>query len=83
MERHLEVEKYQMRVHEQGYTQSDTEEFDRKAHAKLIYVPSSDIWAYYRDQHNVVQHHQGGGSDTIKTKEHLNTNKLHCGTEKA
>ena len=34
VERHFEDETYQMCMHEQGYTQSDVEEFDRKANEK-------------------------------------------------
>ena len=35
-----------------------------------IYVASSKEQAYYGDQHKVLQPYQGGGSDTVKTKEH-------------
>ena len=42
------------RIHEQGYTQSDTEEFDRTANDNKKYVASSTERAYYRDQYKVV-----------------------------
>ena len=43
----VEDENYQLRMHEQGYTQSDMEEFDRIANAKLIDVASSGEQAYH------------------------------------
>ena len=70
MDRYLEDEQYQVRVHEQGYTQYDMEECDSIAHEKWIYVASSDERACYRGQYKVVQPYQGGGSDTMKTEEH-------------
>ena len=71
LERHLEDEEYQMRMHEQGYTQSDMEEFERIAIDKRDYVASSTERACHRDQYKVVQPNQGGGSDTAKTEEHF------------
>ena len=70
MERYLEDEQYQMRTHEQGYTQSDMEEFDRTANEKKkrIYVASSTERAYCRGEYKVVQPSQGGGSNTVKTE---------------
>ena len=41
---------YQMHMHEQGYTQSDMEEFDRVAHENSFHVTSSDEPASCRDQ---------------------------------
>ena len=39
--RYLEDEQYQKRKHEQGYTQSDMEEFDRITNEERIYVVST------------------------------------------
>ena len=41
VERFLEDEQYQMRMHEQGYTQFDMEDFDRMANEERNYVASS------------------------------------------
>ena len=49
VEPYLEDEQCQMRMQEQGYTQSDREEFDREANEKRIYVASSTERAYCRD----------------------------------
>ena len=67
----VEREQYQMRTHEQRYTQSDMEEYDRISNDKRIYVASSKERACYRDQYKVVQPHQRGGSNTAKTEAHL------------
>ena len=69
LERYLEDEQYQMRMEEQGCTQSDMEEFGRIADAKRNYVGSSAERVYCRDQYKVVPLYQGGGSDTVKTDE--------------
>ena len=50
VERYMEDGQYQMHMHEQGYTQSDMEEFDRVAHENRFHVTSSDERAYCRDQ---------------------------------
>ena len=42
-------------AHEQGYTQSDMEEFDWISNAQRIYVASSTERAHHRDQYKVVQ----------------------------
>ena len=70
VERYLEDEQYQMLMHEQGYTQSDMEEFDRTATDDRNYVATPAGRAYCRDQCKVVQPYQGGGSDTVKTEAH-------------
>ena len=70
MERYFEDELCQMRMHEQGYTQSDMAEFDRKRSEKSTYVATPPERAYYRDPYKVVQPNQGGGSNTVKTEEH-------------
>ena len=57
-----------MRMHEQGYTPSDMEDFDRTAHEKRIYVASSTELAFHLVQNKVVQPYQGGGSDDVKTE---------------
>ena len=44
--------------------------FDRMASETWTSVELSYGRAYYRSWYNVVQPHQGGGSDTIKAKEH-------------
>ena len=64
----LEDEKYQMRMREQGCTQSDMEEFDNTAKEKWMFVASSDERAYHRGQYKGVQPYEGGDSDLIKTK---------------
>ena len=43
MERNFEDEQYQMRMHEQGYTQSDMEEFDGLAMEKKNFVPKRGV----------------------------------------
>ena len=59
VERGLEDEQYQMRTHEQGYTQSDLEEYDRIANEKRF--PSSrSLWwgssSKHGDTHNNLPH---------------------------
>ena len=61
-------EQYQLRMDE-GYTQSDMEEFDRTANDKRNYVASSTERAYYMDQYKVVQPYQKN-NDTVKTEQH-------------
>ena len=56
VERHLEDVQYQMRMHEQGYTQSDMEEFDRIANEKGNYAASSTERACHRDQFTRQRH---------------------------
>ena len=71
VERHFEDEKKPKGACANKDTrQSDMEEFDRNAKKTSMYVASSDERAYQRGQHKVVQPYQGGGSDTMKTKEH-------------
>ena len=43
------------------------------------YVATLEERRYHRDQYAVVQLYQGGGSNTVKTKEHLNTSNLDTG----
>ena len=70
VERYFEDEQYQRRMQEQGYTQSDMEEFDRLAlERKNNYVATPEERRYYRDQYKVAQPNQGGGSDTANTKQ--------------
>ena len=68
--RYLEDEQHQMLMHEQGYTQTDMEEFDRIAHDSREYVATPTERTHYKDQNKVVQPCQGGGSDTVKTEAH-------------
>ena len=70
VDRYFEDEQFQKRMHEQGYTQSEVEEFDREALKRKNYVATHGERRYCRDQHKVVQSNQGGGSDTVKTKCH-------------
>ena len=56
------------RTHEQGYTQTGMEEFDRRALERKKFLATPEERRYYRDQYNVVQPNQGGGSNTVKTK---------------
>ena len=49
----------------------DMEEFDRIASAKRSDVAALAERAYCGDQHKVVQPNQGGGSNTVKTEEHI------------
>ena len=76
VERYLEDEKCQMRMHEQGYSPSNMEELDRTANEDWTYVALSYERAYCRGSHKVVQPHQGGGSDTIGTKERPGYNQV-------
>ena len=55
-------------MHEQGYTQTDGEYFDRKALERKNHVADPEGRRYCRDQYTVVQPNQGGGSNTVKTK---------------
>ena len=57
-------------MHEQVYTQTDMDEFERIALGRKDYVGTLEERRYHRDQHNIVQPNQGGGSNTVKTKEH-------------
>ena len=52
-----------MRMHEQRYSQSDTEEFDRRKN------DVGEESRNYRDQYKVVRPNQGRGSSTAKTEE--------------
>ena len=54
MERYREDEQYRMRIHEQGYTQPDMEEYYRKALERKNYVATPEETCYDRDQHMVV-----------------------------
>ena len=64
-----------MRMHEQGHTQSDMDDFERLANEKWIYVACSNERAYHNDQYKVVQPYQGGDSHTVKDQRTLETGK--------
>ena len=50
-------------MHEQGYTQSDMEEFDRRVLESKYYVKGVTT------ETSTAQPNQGGGSNNVKTKE--------------
>ena len=56
VERYFEDEQYQMRMHEQGYTQSDMEELGRQSTKNRNNVASSTERAHYRDQNSMASH---------------------------
>ena len=60
----------------QGYTQSDIEEFDRTANEKEELRSHSKGKALLKRPIQGRTTHQGGGSDTTKTKEHPEYNQL-------
>ena len=64
MERSLEDDQYQLRKHEEGYSQFGMEEFDRIALEGRKYEATPEARCYYRDQYNFVQPYQEGGSHT-------------------
>ena len=66
---------------DEGYTQSDMEEFDRTANDKRNDVASSTERASYMDQYKVVQPYQKN-NDTGKTEENMKTNTLYSGKGK-
>ena len=70
VERHFDDEQHQMHMHEQEYSQSDMEEFDRLANAKWTSVARLHERAHHRSFYNIVQPCQGGCGDTIKTRQH-------------
>ena len=77
MERYFTDEQYQKRMHEKGYTQTDMEQFDRIAVERRNCVATPEERRYCRDQYSVVQQsNQGGGSNTVKPKEHLEHKEL-------
>ena len=78
----LADEQYQKRMHEQGYTQTDMEEFDRKALGGKGHAATPAERRYCRDQYTVVPPNQGGGSNTVKTKTTLNARNLYSGERK-
>ena len=68
LQRTQRAEQCRMRTPEQGYTQTDMDEFDRVVLERKKYVATPEEWRYYKDQYTVVQPKQGGGSNTVKTK---------------
>ena len=77
-----EDEKYQKRVREQGYSQSDKEEFDSMSQEGGLTSRLRMKRLYCGSLCKVVQPYAGGGSDTIRPKNTLNTIKLHSGNGK-
>ena len=55
VERYFDDEQYRMRMHEQGHTQSNMEEFDRIAGGSVNHVAAPEEKRYYKDQYTVVQ----------------------------
>ena len=70
MERYLNDEQDQKCMHEQGYTQTDLEEFDRIELERKKYVATLEEMCYCRGQYTIVLPNRGGGSNTMKTEEH-------------
>ena len=56
VERHLEDEQHQMRMHEQGYTSPTWKNVDRMASEHSNYVATPAQRAHHRDQYKIVQH---------------------------
>ena len=63
-------------MHEQGYTQTDMEQFDRKAFGRKHHEAIAEEMRYYGDQCAVMQPHQGGGRNDVKTKEECEHKQL-------
>ena len=55
VERYFDDEQNRMRMHEQGHTQSNMEEFDRIAGGSVNHVAAPEEKRYYKDQYTVVQ----------------------------
>ena len=53
-------------MHEQGYTQTDMEQLDRIALGRKNHEATAEETRYYGA---VMQPHQGGGRNDVKTKE--------------
>ena len=70
VERYLNDEHRQKRMHDQTYTQTGVEEFDKIALKRKTRVATPAERRCYRNQRTVVQPNQGGGSNTVKSKEH-------------
>ena len=77
--RYFEDEKYKMRMHEQGYAQSDMVEFDRRANEKKGLRGYSYRTGLLQRPIQEVQPYQGGDSDTVKTDENPEYKQVYCG----
>ena len=59
-----------MRLHQPGYTQTDVEVFDKVPLEREELRSYREERRYNRGQYTVEQPNQGGGNNTVKTKNH-------------